>query len=96
MAAVSYKFTNPNFTIEPKAVYRGVENYKDMVDIGGEFICFENKLMMSAMYHSTHSVTAGIGTFYQISFGYSVFTRQVPQTFENTAMANLKLRCSIN
>jgi type IX secretion system PorP/SprF family membrane protein len=65
MAAVSYQFVNPIFTVEPKAVYRGVENYKDMLDIGGEFKCFENKLMISAMYHSTHSITAGIGTFYQ-------------------------------
>ncbi|WP_228394361.1 PorP/SprF family type IX secretion system membrane protein [Chryseobacterium glaciei] len=65
MAAVSYKFITPNFTIEPKAVYRGVENYKDILDIGGGFTCFENKLMISSIYHSSHSVTAGIGTFYQ-------------------------------
>lgn len=65
LGAISYKFINPIFTIEPKAVYRGVENYKNIIDLGTQFQFFQDKLVMNAMYHSTNSVTLGVGTYYQ-------------------------------
>lgn len=65
MAAVSYKFTNRDFTIEPKLMYRGVENYKDIIDLGARFQCWDDQFFMDAMYHSTHSITLGVGTRYQ-------------------------------
>jgi type IX secretion system PorP/SprF family membrane protein len=65
MAAISYKFSGQDLSVEPKAVYRGVENYKDLVDLGAQFLCCEDRLMMNAVYHSTNSITVGLGTFYQ-------------------------------
>ena len=65
MAAISYKFFNSNFSIEPKVMYRGVENYKDIIDLGTQFQFFQDKLVMNAMYHTTNSVTLGLGTYYQ-------------------------------
>lgn len=65
MAAISYKFFDSNFSIEPKVMYRGVENYKDIIDIGTQFQFFQDKLMMNTVYHTTNSVTLGVGTYYQ-------------------------------
>lgn len=65
MTSISYKFINRDFTIEPKLMYRGVENYKDIIDLGAQFQCWDDQFFMNAMYHSTHSVTLGVGTWYQ-------------------------------
>ena len=69
MASAGYRFENSNgsalSSIEPKVVYRGVENYKDILDAGANLQFFENKLMLSGMYHSTNSVTLGAGTTYK-------------------------------
>ncbi|SHM43928.1 Protein of unknown function [Chryseobacterium polytrichastri] len=46
-------------------MYRGVENYKDIIDLGAQFQCWDDQFFMNAMYHSTHSVTLGVGTWYQ-------------------------------
>lgn len=65
MAAVSYTFRKSDYTVEPKLMYRGVQNYKDIIDLGTQFQCWEDKFMLNAVYHSTNSITFGIGTFYQ-------------------------------
>lgn len=65
MAAISYKFDNRIYSVEPKLMYRGVEKYKDIIDLAAQFQCWEDKLMANAVYHSTGSITLGVGTFYQ-------------------------------
>jgi type IX secretion system PorP/SprF family membrane protein len=65
MASVSYRLYGENFTIEPKTMYRRIENYKDIIDLGAQFQCMEEKLAINAVYHSTNSITFGIGTIYQ-------------------------------
>ncbi|MFC3363683.1 type IX secretion system membrane protein PorP/SprF [Pedobacter fastidiosus] len=69
MAAVSYRFASKNgsalSSIEPKVVYRGVENYRDILDAGANLEFFGNKLLLSGMYHSTNSATIGAGTTYR-------------------------------
>ncbi len=73
IAAVSYKFIGRNggTRIEPKLAYRGVQNYKDIIDAGIAVGVAEEKLNFSAIYHSTNSVTLGIGTVFQNQFGIS-------------------------
>lgn len=68
MGAVSYRFFYQGgivSSIEPKVMYRGVDNYKDLLDLGVQTQCYNDKLIMSMMYHSTNSLTFGAGTFYQ-------------------------------
>ena len=67
MAAVSYRFINDrqNFVvIEPKLVYRGIRNFKNILDAGLNLEFYESKLLMSAVYHSTRSFTIGAGITY--------------------------------
>ncbi|WP_443937124.1 PorP/SprF family type IX secretion system membrane protein [Pedobacter sp. MW01-1-1] len=67
-AAVGYKFFNPSGVlslVEPKVAYRGVQNYKDIVDVGVNAQFWGNKLFLNTIYHSTNSVSVGVGTTYQ-------------------------------
>jgi type IX secretion system PorP/SprF family membrane protein len=68
MTSISYKINNEGGalnSVEPKIMYRGVENYKDILDAGVQFNFFESKLIMNGVYHTTNSVTFGAGTVYK-------------------------------
>lgn len=63
--AVSYKF---NFgeainaiTLEPKASFRGVKGYTNILDVGANLMLAENQLSIQGIYHSTKSTTFGFG-----------------------------------
>lgn len=61
--AASYQFT-PEGTIskvEPKICYRGVRGYNNILDIGVNVAVLENVANIMAMYHTSNSITAGIG-----------------------------------
>ena len=68
MAAIAYKI---NFnksklnSIEPKVMYRNVENFKDIMDIGSNLIFSEGRLQLSGIYHTSGSITFGAGTLYK-------------------------------
>lgn len=69
MVSVGYKFINDENSAlsswEPRVAYRGVQNYKDIVDIGVNTQFFGNKLLLSGIYHTTNSVTIGAGTTFK-------------------------------
>lgn len=68
MAALSYKFVNENASltsIEPKVAFRGMDNFKNILDAGVNFQFNKDKLMLSGVYHSTNSITFGAGTTYK-------------------------------
>lgn len=65
MIAASYKFLKQDFNIEPKLMYRVIDNYKDIVDLGVQFQWCEDQLFLNTIYHSTNSMTFGIGIWYQ-------------------------------
>jgi hypothetical protein len=69
--AISYK-TKINLSegvnplgIEPKLVYRGVEGFKSLVDVGANWTALQDKLSVITMYHSTQNVTLGLGFVYK-------------------------------
>ncbi|MDN3587076.1 PorP/SprF family type IX secretion system membrane protein [Pedobacter aquatilis] len=51
--------------IEPKIVFRGIENYKGILDLGANFGFLQEKFAVSGIYHSTNSVTFGAALNYQ-------------------------------
>lgn len=70
--SVSYRFntdhtTNP-VTIEPKMSFRGVRGYDNVIDGGVNLIFAENKISATAIYHSTKSISFGMGlNFHSLS-----------------------------
>ncbi|SFD61412.1 type IX secretion system membrane protein, PorP/SprF family [Chitinophaga sp. CF118] len=61
--AASYKFPLDETitSIEPKICYRGVSGYDNIIDAGVNVALLNNVANVMAMYHSSKSVTAGIG-----------------------------------
>jgi len=67
LASVSYKFLSNGQSvsgIEPRLVYRGLENFGDIVDLALNLSFASDKLMLSSVYHSTGNFTVGIGATY--------------------------------
>jgi type IX secretion system PorP/SprF family membrane protein len=67
-SAISYKIktgVTSGLEIEPKAVYRGVYGFNDIIDLGANLSYGQNKLNIFGMYHSTQSATVGTGINYQ-------------------------------
>jgi len=67
--AVSYKLYFPQslngMGIEPKAVYRGVKGYNDILDAGARITFAGEALHLMGMYHSSQSATFGAGVNYK-------------------------------
>ena len=86
--AAGYKFTTDKVinSIEPKLVYRGVQNYDGIFDAGVNLQFLENKLMLNGIYHSTNSFTAGFGANYKkqfsVLFQYTTNTSKM-QSYSN-------------
>lgn len=67
--AISYSFltdsTKNAFIIEPKLSFRGVRGYADIIDGGVKVSMASNRLNTTVIYHSTESVSVGIGLNYK-------------------------------
>ncbi len=76
--AVSYKLrtdtTNNAFMIEPKVSYRGVRGYDDVLDVGVNVSTASNRLSACVIYHSTQSVSVGLGMTYKEFMILGMFT----------------------
>lgn len=98
MAALSYKikFKNPTTALEPKVVYRSVQNYGDIIDVGANLSFQEGKLFLNGIFHSTGSFTLGIGTLYnkQLSIlaQYTTNTSDLQNYSNGEAQIGLKYR----
>ncbi|WP_293305054.1 PorP/SprF family type IX secretion system membrane protein [Pedobacter sp. UBA5917] len=86
--AAGYKFITDKVinSIEPKLVYRGVQNYDGIFDAGVNLQILNNKLLFNGIYHSSNSFTAGFGVNYrsQVSllFQYTTNTSKM-QNYSN-------------
>ena len=68
MSSASYRFPLGQSEInnlEPLVMYRGVQHFKSILDVGINLVLSEGNLQASAVYHSTNSVTIGVGTVYK-------------------------------
>lgn len=61
--AASYRFALDETitSVEPKICYRGVRGYDNIIDAGVNVSLLNNVANVMAMYHTSKSVTAGIG-----------------------------------
>lgn len=97
-ASLSYKFTLADGTtrVEPKAIYRGVQNFGDIIDIGGDLTFQNGKLILNGIYHSTKSATFGVGTLYnnQLSIlaQYTTNTSELNNYSNGEAQLGIKYR----
>jgi len=60
--AASYRIElKENMELEPKLAFRGVRNYKNMIDAGTQLSLMDGKFKLMGMYHSNESITGGLG-----------------------------------
>jgi type IX secretion system PorP/SprF family membrane protein len=69
--AIGYKIKLTDWQIEPKVVYRGVRNFKDLIDLGAEIRTASDQLGFMSMYHSNNSMSFGIS--YQQKKNWQLF-----------------------
>ena len=95
--AIGYKINLTDWHIEPKMVYRGVRNFKDMLDFGAEIRTATDQLGFMSMYHSNKSMSFGISyqqkNAWQLFFLYNTPTQALRSyatgTFEIGFQLNL-------
>ncbi|RZK38444.1 MAG: type IX secretion system membrane protein PorP/SprF [Pedobacter sp.] len=87
--AVSYKLETDLGLLEPKLTYRGIKGFKNVLDVGTNFLfnsSTKNKFNLMGFYHSSKSATVGFGmTFnskYSFIGSYSINTTQL-QSYSN-------------
>jgi len=98
-AAASYKFRSPNAVlseIEPKVSYRGMENYRNIVDLGLNAQLWGNKMLLSTIYHTTSSVTAGVGTTYQNQLSILVMYTSNTKDLQNYSNGEFEIGLKYN
>jgi type IX secretion system PorP/SprF family membrane protein len=87
--AVSYQFETDLGLLEPKLTYRGIKGFKNVLDVGTNFLFqsnTKNQFNLMGFYHSSKSATIGFGmTFnsrYSFIGSYSINTTQL-QNYSN-------------
>jgi len=67
-ASASYKFVYQNqifSLIEPKIVYRGLNDYKDQLDLAVNTKFWSDRFLLNVVYHSSNSLSVGLGAVYE-------------------------------
>ncbi len=96
MIALSYLHQQNGVEFEPKLVFRAVENYKNLLDAGLNIGFSDNRLMLSGIYHTSGSLTFGVGTTHKKQFaiiGQYTTNTKVLQQYGN-GEAEIALRYS--
>lgn len=101
-ASASYRLSFPKavdgMDIEPKVCYRAVDGHDDIVDIGTNVTFARNIVNVQALYHSSESMTVGLGVKYkqfaQINGMYTSGTSALRGYTNGNFELNLKLNLS--
>lgn len=95
--AVAYNFTlNPTMELEPKAAFRGVRNYKNMLDVGAQLAFSERKFLAMAMYHSNESATLGLGMDFARKYLISAMYTSQTSALNSYANGSFEINLRIN
>lgn len=76
-AAVSYGLVltqgEDAIGLEPKAAFRGVKGMENIWDLGTQLTLVDRQVMLTALYHSTNSVSIGLGLDYKRRLLFNCF-----------------------
>ncbi len=98
-SAISYTFYLPKILdgigVEPKLVYRGVNGFSNILDVGANFTIVNGKVSLMSMYHSSQSATFGMGViikdFGSITSNYTTPTSALSPYTNGIFQIGLKL-----
>jgi hypothetical protein len=64
------------FNIEPKACFRGVKGYDNILDLGCSMNIEDNRIQLFGMYHTSRSATYGMGFQYKSMAFSGIYTTE--------------------
>jgi type IX secretion system PorP/SprF family membrane protein len=74
-SAISFKMQLERFVdgmaVEPKIVYRGVNGFDNMVDVGANFSFSQERLTLMSVWHSSENMTYGVGINHNRLFSFT-------------------------
>ncbi|WP_053058361.1 type IX secretion system membrane protein PorP/SprF [Pedobacter sp. BMA] len=99
-SAVGYKFglgTGINgISLEPKAVFRGIKNYKNLWDAGLNANFANDKLYVMAMYHNTQNATVGFGMNYKSALYFMAYYNTATSAISGYTDGDFEVNIRVN
>ena len=99
-SAVSYKLDLPNamggIGLEPKLSYRSVSGFKDMMDLGTNVTLLDDKMSFMAMYHSTKSMSLGLGSKLSSMFYLNAVYKTATAALNGNTNGDFELNLRVN
>lgn len=99
-SAVGYKF---NFgegingiSLEPKGVFRGIKNYKNLWDAGVNANFANDKLYVMAMYHNTENATFGFGINYKSTLYFMAYYNTATSAISGYTDGDFEVNVRVN
>ena len=78
-------------SLRPKALYRKVKEYKEVVDIGAQINFLDEKLNFFTMYHTSKSATFGLGAEIKSFVAFSSMLTTESTEYDGNAGSNFEL-----
>lgn len=99
-SAISYKISisegMDGIGLEPKAAYRGIKGFDNVLDIGTQLTLANRQVMIMGMYHSSKSASFGLGLDYKgnylINGSYTTQTAGLSNYTNGSFEVNLRAR----
>ncbi|RZK84427.1 MAG: type IX secretion system membrane protein PorP/SprF, partial [Pedobacter sp.] len=99
-SAIGYKFSlgegMNSISLEPKGVFRGIKNYKNLWDAGVNANFANDKLYVMAMYHNTQNATVGFGVNYKSSLYFMAYYNTATSAISGYTDGDFEVNIRVN
>ncbi|RZK62120.1 MAG: type IX secretion system membrane protein PorP/SprF [Pedobacter sp.] len=99
-SAIGYKFSlgegMNGISLEPKGVFRGIKNYKNLWDAGVNANFANDKLYVMAMYHNTQNATVGFGVNYKSSLYFMAYYNTATSAISGYTDGDFEVNIRVN
>jgi len=96
LTSISYKFKFADWQIKPKLIYRGVNNFQDILDMGFEIRTPDDQLGFMSLYHTNKSMSYGL-TYQRLKQWQLLLLYNTPvQALKSYATGTFEVGLSLN
>ncbi|MCZ4223303.1 PorP/SprF family type IX secretion system membrane protein [Pedobacter rhodius] len=99
-SAIGYKFNLGSglsgISLEPKGVFRGIKNYKNLWDAGVNANFANDRLYVMAMYHNTQNATVGFGMNYKSTLYFMAYYNTATSAISGYTDGDFEVNIRVN
>jgi len=99
-SAVGYKLSFGEginaISLEPKGIFRGIKNYKNLWDAGINANFANDKLSVMAMYHNTQNATVGFGMNYKSTLYFMAYYNTATSAISGYTDGDFEINLRVN